>query len=167
MLECLSLSQMYLITRVGSLNNAPQKPEADRHGTRTTAPSAASKSTEDSRPHILVTTAHPFQQKKEGGPDGLPTAKGRESQRVRGNGQSTLLEPSHPGMSRKGPPSTRQRQKVIFFQGLLHCVSLCRPASYMDKMNLHHRRPNLYTMLGRLRWYILGSSPEMASAAHQ
>lgn len=126
-LECLSLSQMYLITRVGSLNSAPRKPEADRHGTRTTAPSAASKSTEDSRPHILVTTAHPFQQKKEGGPDGLPTAKGRESQRVRGNGHSTLLEPSHPGTSRKGPPSTRQRQKVIFFRGssiAFPCVDL-------------------------------------------
>lgn len=59
---------MYLITRVGSLNNAPEKPEADIHGTRTTAPSVASNSTEDSRLHILATTAHPFQQEKKGGP---------------------------------------------------------------------------------------------------
>lgn len=63
-----SLSQTYLINRVGSRNICPPEPEAERDGTRTTVPSAAPKSTEDLSPYSSVTSAYSSKQEREGRP---------------------------------------------------------------------------------------------------
>lgn len=66
MCRCL-YHKMSLKTRVGNSNNTPQEPEAERDRSRRSRLSAAPKSTEDLRPHILVTSAHLSQQEREEG----------------------------------------------------------------------------------------------------
>lgn len=100
--ECLCLCHK-CIMRVRNCSDAPRQTD----GTRTTAPAAAPKCTNDLRPHIPVTSAHPSQQK-----GGRPHM-GWQPQRTRGSGQSILLEANHPGKSwehgprHPGPPDTQ------------------------------------------------------------